>query len=98
MSSNNTIIPCQNQQVVLNKFLIFPNINNIMNAIIRDKALLSYIEFHLIKMVEKYEPLIDDYDLIIDMYQHAQHMLQDIEHTVAAQHVIDAVEYIPVDK
>ena len=61
----------------------------------RNEALLTYIEFHLIKMVEKYEHHINDPDIISDMYDNAYSVLCDIERTLDAQRVIDIIAETP---
>ncbi len=62
------------------------------------EALLRYLEFHLLKFVEAYEPHITDPDIMSDMYDRAYGVLVDMEQTIAAQTEIQQVALSRVKK
>lgn len=53
------------------------------------EAVLHYIEFHLIKLVEDMERHIDDPDIIGGMYDRAYAILNDLEFTFDTQQRLD---------
>jgi len=53
------------------------------------EAVLHYLEFHLIKMVEDMERHINDPDVIGGMYDRAYNILKDLEFTIDTQQLLD---------
>lgn len=63
----------------------------------KKNALLHYLEFNLVKFVERYECHIDDPDVIGDMYDQAYDLLNDMEQTIDTQREIEKIQTLGKD-
>lgn len=58
------------------------------------EAILSYLEFNLLKMIEQIEPGIDNLEVRYDLHDQAYALLADLQITLDSQLMLqEAVEY-----
>jgi hypothetical protein len=56
------------------------------------EAIIGYLEFHLLTLVENAEKHVSDPDVIGGLYDHAYSILNDFEQTLTTQMLIDNAE------